>query len=341
MAVVVTTGESNHVEETDLSITNSKEIPLGDASDPTPDASLPAQAPSSSAATTKPSAPKGSGGNPPGTSKAPTLKESSNPTKSPTMPNQRPTSSPVIPTQPPVPSPTSLPVTPPTPPAPFPSGPTGPIALRDQVVLFLQQEYGVSFQDPNSPAVSSVNWLLSEGVDSVDHKMAQRFTLKVLDYSLLGEGTPASEGSWNANKWSTKHLDECEWKGVMCTMEGLVSELHLGGRSYRGTIPKEIRILQRSLEILDLSKNSISGAIPEDLFQLTGLKRVYLYHNNLTGAFSPSWALLQNLTHLHMSHNLISSSLPNDLRRMTNLRKFSYSCLNSWSFRPNLPGRSC
>jgi len=304
VTVVVSTGDSDPVVEKGLSISEvsgTEESSLDDPSNSAPNLSLPV--PPSSAATPKPSESKGSVAVQPSPTKTPTTKEPPNPTKAPAV----------------APSPTFHPVLSISP-APVPTGSPVSAALRDQVIGFLEQEYGVDFQDPHSHNTAAVDWLLAEGVGSVNHKLAQRFTLKVLDLSLRGGDTVRSAWAWDEAKWAVTNFDECRWKGVKCNAEGLVAELRLGGRSYGGAIPKEIRILQISLEFLDLAKNKLVGPIPEDFFHLTKLQRVYLYQNELSGGISPSFAVLQSLTHLHMSHNQFFGPLPNDFRRMTNLR---------------------
>ncbi|CAJ1953930.1 unnamed protein product [Cylindrotheca closterium] len=312
VAVVVSTDDSvpAGAVQTEMSVTgvSDKEEGTGnDSSDFAPDPSLPV--PPSSAATPKPSESKGSvaiqPSSPSKTPTIPTTKEPSNLTKAPIIPTQQPLSPTLRPVVliPPAPAPSASPVSP---------------ELRDQVIGFLEQEYGVAFQEAYN--IVAVDWVLAGGVGVLNHKLAQRFTMKVLDLSLRGDNTVQPAGTLNAAKWSASNFDECQWNGVKCNAEGLVTELRLGGRSYGGTIPREIRILQRSLEFLDISKNELVGTLNEDFFQLTQLKRVYLYQNKISGGISPSFALLQNLTHLHMSQCQLSGPLPNDLRRMTNLR---------------------
>jgi hypothetical protein len=190
---------------------------------------------------------------------------------------------------------------------------------RSAVIEFLQTEYGVDFQDPDSPTNKAVDWLMSEGPHEMDHKLAQRFTLAVLDFSLQSAVTSAR--TLNFPNFATPKVDECQWYGVYCNGEGWVRELSLNGQGLKGKIPSEIRILQGSLVSLDLSRNEISGSIPDDLFQLINLERLYVYQNQLTGGVSPKFSLLQDLTHLHASHNNLDGPLPNDFRRMTHLRK--------------------
>jgi Leucine-rich repeat (LRR) protein len=195
-----------------------------------------------------------------------------------------------------------------------------PLLYRSAVIEFLQTEYAVDFQDPDSPTNKAVDWLMSEGPHEMDHKLAQRFTLAVLDFSLQGDAV-TSAGTLNFRNFALPKVDECQWYGVYCNGEGWVRELSLNGQGRRGKIPSEIRILQDNLVSLDLSRNEISGSIPDELFQLTNLERLYVYQNQLTGGVSPKFSLLQDLTHLHASHNNLDGPLPNDFRRMTNLRK--------------------
>lgn len=214
--------------------------------------------------------------------------------------------------------------------APTPSrktvAPTLSPVYREEMVRFLQTEYSVDFQDSLAHTNQAIDWLMSEDPHEMDHKFAQRFSLVALDYSLQDNSatTAARTASLTFPVIATSKIDECQWQGVNCNGEGWVIKLNLNGQWLKGDIPSEIRILQDTLTVLDLSENEISGSIPDGLFQLTKLERLYLYQNKLSGVVSPEFGVLENLTHLHASHNNFDGPLPNDFRRMTNLREFGF-----------------
>jgi hypothetical protein len=107
--------------------------------------------------------------------------------------------------------------------------------------------------------------------------------------------------------WSVPN-DACNWEGVVCE-KMFVTDSHLGGRNFSGSIPSDISFLT-SLTYLDLSNNDIRGTMPEKLYDLASLKTLYLYKNQLSGTLSPS---VGNLENLYVNHNTFTASIPNSL----------------------------
>ena len=61
---------------------------------------------------------------------------------------------------------------------------------------------------------------------------------------------------------------------------------------------------------LDLQDNALSGQIPSDLGNLTGLEHLRLNDNQLTGEIPAALSLLENPTLLHLSGNQLSGCVP-------------------------------
>lgn len=67
------------------------------------------------------------------------------------------------------------------------------------------------------------------------------------------------------------------------------------------------------LKVLDLSYNNIGGSIPDELYSMRDLQRLYLYHNRLTGTISTYIGQLLSLKYLHLSHNVLTGTIPSQL----------------------------
>ena len=107
-------------------------------------------------------------------------------------------------------------------------------------------------------------------------------------------------------RWLTGKLNT--WQGV--TVEnGRVVELELGDWTssvgLTGPLPAEISNLTELRSII-LYKNQLTGTLPGNWSALTHLTRVDLDYNQITGSVPDSWQALVNLHGLGLSHNQIS-----------------------------------
>ncbi len=106
----------------------------------------------------------------------------------------------------------------------------------------------------------------------------------------------ATDGAnWTDNtNWLTTPVSQ--WFGV--TVDGdRVTELNLAANQLTGSIPPELGNLT-GLTFLDLNSNQLTGSIPPELGNLTGLTQLFLTNNQLTGAIPPELGSLTNLTDL-------------------------------------------
>ncbi|MYI28063.1 MAG: hypothetical protein F4064_08210, partial [Acidimicrobiales bacterium] len=65
-----------------------------------------------------------------------------------------------------------------------------------------------------------------------------------------------------------------------------------------------------------VSANDLSGSIPPELGNLTGLETLSLSGNALSGSIPPSLGNLTNLTRLSLYSNELSGSIPPELGRL-------------------------
>ncbi|XP_040380808.1 putative leucine-rich repeat receptor-like serine/threonine-protein kinase At2g24130 [Oryza brachyantha] len=90
-------------------------------------------------------------------------------------------------------------------------------------------------------------------------------------------------------------------------------ELGVAGNELAGVIPPLVGRLSSGLTQLHLEYNSILGAIPANLSNLTNLTALNLSHNLLNGSIPPAIAGMRRLERLYLSDNLLSGEIPPSL----------------------------
>ena len=92
-----------------------------------------------------------------------------------------------------------------------------------------------------------------------------------------------------------------------------------------GRIPDELGLLQRVLS-LDISSNKLHGDILASLFALRSLSSVLnLSHNSLSGALTDTIGQLENIIAIDLSDNLLNSSIPLSIGQCRSLQALSLS----------------
>lgn len=206
---------------------------------------------------------------------------------------------------------------------------SAPTSTSDAIFELLATQFRIAIPvSDNSPVRQAVDWLASEVTSSNNGtntlldsyrndliQFAQRFALLCMRYALVGGKNLSSptDDVTRFTRFPQVDVDECQWEGVVCNVNGQVIEIDYSDIGLNGRLPPEIRLLPY-LEVLDLSHNEIQGSIPEEFYDLRRMKKVYLYMNLLSGSISTYVGQLDALEVLHMSHNSFSGRIPQELQ---------------------------
>ncbi len=134
----------------------------------------------------------------------------------------------------------------------------------------------------------------------------------------------ATDGpNWARNdNWMT-NVPIAEWFGVNVNRSGQVTELSLGYNGVRGVIPPVLGDLP-NLRELSLNGNwGLTGPIPEELFDLSGLEELYLYRVGLAGPLPPEIGKLTALRRLMLRYSGLAGPIPAELGQLVNLEYLS------------------
>uniref|UniRef100_A0ACD5UH99 Uncharacterized protein n=1 Tax=Avena sativa TaxID=4498 RepID=A0ACD5UH99_AVESA len=95
--------------------------------------------------------------------------------------------------------------------------------------------------------------------------------------------------------------------------------LRLHANNLQGVLPSSIAGLSKSLQVLLLRSNNISGTIPRDIDSLTSLQLLYMERNLLIGNLPESLGNLPNLFVLSLSQNKFSGQIPFSVGNLSEL----------------------
>lgn len=137
---------------------------------------------------------------------------------------------------------------------------------------------------------------------------AEREALLAIKAAL--EDPEGSLGEWQGGlSRTTASTPWCEWRGVSCNSSGMVVAL-------------------------DLSRQNLSGVIPDAIQQLAGLASLNISTNQFAGALPLVFTNLTHLQYLDISHNSFNVSIPSGFFRLKALLNFT---AYSNSFTGHLP----
>jgi len=127
-----------------------------------------------------------------------------------------------------------------------------------------------------------------------------------------------------------------EWYGVDTDASGRVWRLNLSGRysneesrwvrhGLSGHIPPELGNLS-SLRLLLLYGNQLTGPIPPELGNLSNLTELWLFENQLTGPIPPELGNAARLTKILLLDNRLTGPIPSELGNLSELSVLGLCC---------------
>mmetsp|Transcript_8036 Transcript_8036/g.17942 ORF Transcript_8036/g.17942 Transcript_8036/m.17942 type:complete len:515 (-) Transcript_8036:136-1680(-) len=177
--------------------------------------------------------------------------------------------------------------------------------------------------------VKALEFLEATSDGMPDWRIGQRYALACIFYATNGVATPITDSyfwpgftfDW-LQKWLledsytlAQRREECDWHGVVCDANGVVTELNLNQNYLTGTFPKETVILAPSLKILNLERNTLLSNRGKDetwfLGQLTQLTLLNLAETSFEYdmGLPPALEHLVNLEYLIASETLFSGPI--------------------------------
>ena len=121
--------------------------------------------------------------------------------------------------------------------------------------------------------------------------------------------------------WDWK-VEVKHWTGVEVNEERTaVTGLNLRDMGLTGSIPPELGQLT-GLQRVDLTHNDLTGPIPGRLGQLANLKGLRLSNNRLSGEIPAELGNLKSLKELGLGRNHLQGKIPNELANLVNLERF-------------------
>ncbi|KAG8377939.1 hypothetical protein BUALT_Bualt08G0086000 [Buddleja alternifolia] len=144
-------------------------------------------------------------------------------------------------------------------------------------------------------------------------------TLLTLKSSLIG---PSGSGlhDW-AGTPSSSPLAHCSFSGVSCDTHGRVTSLNITNLPLFGTIPPEIGLLDKLVNLTIAATNNLTGPLPMEISNLTSLKHFNLSCNMLNGTIPGEIVLrLTDLEVFDVYNNEFTGNLPGDLVKLKKLK---------------------
>lgn len=182
------------------------------------------------------------------------------------------------------------------------------LAQLDEALLQVPGTNISNLYDPSTPQGKSRYWMthidqLELRVDiEGETRVQQRYILCVLYYATNGE-------FWSEIQFLNPDVHECDWSGIYCNTT-LVNVLNESDNNLTGTLPLEIESLT-DLHYLILRNNSISGTIPDQLFEsLDQLEWIDLSENLLEGTIPQNVGTFPVLEYLYLSNNRLQGKVP-------------------------------
>ncbi len=143
--------------------------------------------------------------------------------------------------------------------------------------------------------------------------------------ALIALYNSADGDNWlNKTNWLGPAGTECTWFGVECRMIDVnplnmyVYTLDASGNNLSGIIPPELENLS-GVRSLYLGGNDLIGSIPPELGSLPNLGLLSLHSNHLSGTIPPELGNLASLQYLRLEANQLSGEIPEELANLSTI----------------------
>ncbi|CAN6215833.1 unnamed protein product [Urochloa humidicola] len=150
----------------------------------------------------------------------------------------------------------------------------------------------------------------------------------------------SSEGNGGLNVSWVNGTDCCRWEGINCSNDGVVTDVLLGSKGLKGSIPSSLSNLTGLLR-LNLSRNSLYGSLPAELVFSSSSIALDVSFNDLTGPLKERQSSNPDLPLqvLNISSNFLKGQFPSTiLKVMKNLVALNAS---NNSFTGPMPSSVC
>lgn len=125
---------------------------------------------------------------------------------------------------------------------------------------------------------------------------------------------------------SNNRLNESIPKEIL-GLPGLSTLLNLSKNSLTGPLPQEVEALE-SVVTIDLSHNHLSGSIPESISKCKSLEELFMANNKFSGSIPDTLGEVRGLEILDLSTNQLTGSIPSSLQELQALQLLNLSFNN-------------
>ncbi|PRQ49175.1 putative transferase, protein kinase RLK-Pelle-LRR-XI-1 family [Rosa chinensis] len=184
------------------------------------------------------------------------------------------------------------------------------------------------------------------------------FCVSELDALLMLKKAMIGPKGSGLEDWEPSSHHYCSFFGVSCDQQSRVVALNLSGLPLFGSIPVEIGLLNKlvnltiaednltgslpleianltSLKLLNISNNLFSGRFPGEVtLRMTELEVLDAYDNDFIGNLPLEIASLRRLKHLHLGGNFFTGEIPGNYSKIQSLE---YLALNANSLAGKFP----